>query len=55
MIRSANANSEIDEEAAMQSFLFKVNVLLFAGTIFAIKLGRRLYFFMLRFLVFYFR
>ena len=43
MIRSKNANSEVDEEAVMQSFLFKVNVLLFAGTICAIKFGK-LYF-----------
>ncbi len=39
MIRSKNASSEVDEEAVMQSFLFKVNVLLFAGTICAIKFG----------------
>ena len=39
MIRSANAETEQDDEAVMQNFLFKVNVLLFFGTIGVIKAG----------------
>ena len=40
MIRSANAENEQDDEAVMQNFLFKVNVLLFFGTIGAIQAGK---------------
>ena len=44
MIRSANAASEQDDEAVMQNFLFKVNLLLFVGTIGVIKAGTFFYF-----------
>ncbi len=39
MIRGARPAEEQDEEAAVQNFLFKINVILFVGTIAAIQTG----------------
>jgi hypothetical protein len=43
MIRSSGGSGgadEQDEESKMQDFMFKLNIVLFVGTIVAIKAGR---------------
>ena len=40
MFRAESAKEQ-DDEAVMQNFLFKINVILFVGTVVAIRAGKK--------------